>query len=117
MDCWFLTPLALDLTELLFTEQRLYIENKIFSYYSHLYDYSITPNVAGYMLGRLVPRGLLHTCMAWLEIRLRIFYVLVQLVPRVTNCSGEHNFNQLAPPNNGVKSMAISAVLLVSLLT
>lgn len=44
------------------------------------------------------------------------FYVLVQLVPRMTYFSGEDVINQLAPPKNWVKRVSISAVLLGSLL-
>lgn len=44
------------------------------------------------------------------------FYVLVQLVPRVTYYSGEDVFNQPAPPNNHVKRASISAVFLGSVL-
>jgi hypothetical protein len=37
-------------TELLVTEQRLYIGNKVPPAYSHLCNHTVTPTVAGYML-------------------------------------------------------------------
>lgn len=44
------------------------------------------------------------------------FCVLVQFVPRVIYYSGHNVFNQLASPNNWIKMVAISAVLLGSFL-
>ena len=71
------------------------------------------PTLAGYMLP---PENTWWLTPYIFESRTEDFYVLVQFVPRVTYYCGENVFNQLAPPNNRVKRVAISAVLLGSLL-
>ena len=44
------------------------------------------------------------------------FYVLIQHIHNMTYSSGEIFNNQLTPPNNQIKRVAISTVLLGSLL-
>ena len=97
-------------TELLVTGQGLCIGNKVPPAYSHLCNHTVTPTVAGYMLP---PKNAwwaytlgLTPCIYGLVVNMtEDFYVLVQLVPRVTY-SGEDVFNQLASPNNQVKRVA-----------
>jgi hypothetical protein len=68
------------------------------------------------MLGELLPRGP-TPCIYDLVVNMsEDFYVLIQLVARVTSYSREDVFNQLAPPNNRVKRVTTSAVFLGSLL-
>ena len=108
-------------TELLVTGQGLCIGNKVPSAYSHLYNHIVPPTVAGH---RLPPKTALWVCTSGFTLCIyglvvnttEDFYVLVQLVPRVTYYYGEYAFTQLAPSNNQVQRVAIFTVLLGSLL-
>lgn len=96
------------------TGQGIYIENKVPINYSHLYNCTVNPTVTGYMLP---PENTWWLTPYIFESRTEDFYVLVQLIPRVTYYSGENVFNKLTPPNNQVKIVAISTLLLGSLLS
>lgn len=87
LDCWFLTPLALDLTELLVTGQGLCL-------FSPLQPHAI-PTVTGYMLP---PENAWWACTLGLTPFIygnttKDFYVLARLVSRVTYYSREDVFN------------------------
>lgn len=87
--------------ELLVTRQGLCIGNKISPTDSHLCHCTVTrtSGLTPYIYGLAINTT-------------KDFYVLVQLVPRMTYYSGEDVSNQLAPPHNQVTSVVLLGSLL-----